>query len=59
MEKNGQRPKQQDQVIVIYVAVDMTIKRNATNQINIKKMIKRKNLMMKSGEIKLMSWIRS
>ena len=31
-------------------------KMNTMNQMNIKKMIKRKNLLIRSGEIKLMSW---
>ena len=43
------------QVIVIYVTLDMTIKRNTLNQNNIMKILKRKNLLMKSGEIKLRS----
>ena len=36
--------------------LDITIKTNTMNQMNIKKMLIRKNLLMGSGEIKLMSW---
>ena len=43
------------QVIVIYVTLDKTIKRNTSNQNNIMKILKQKNLLKKSGEIELMS----
>ena len=41
--------------IAIYVIIGITIKMNTMNQMNIRKMLIRKNLLMVSGEIKLMS----
>ena len=41
---------------VIYVTLDITTKMNTMNQMNIKKMLTRRNFWIRSGEIKLMSW---
>ena len=41
--------------IAINVIKDITIKINTMNQMNIRKMLIRKNLLMGSGEIRLMS----
>ena len=43
------------QVIAVYETQVIPIKTHTTNQMDIKKMINRENLLMVSGEIKLMS----
>ena len=54
--KHGQRPIIKLKDFAIFVIPDITIKTNTMNQMNIKKMLNRKNLLIKGGEIKLIRW---